>query len=101
MIEGNTLRGTPLYDAGLDVDDKILAVDNQDTRTLADLNKVLDRLRPGASVSIRYLHRMDEKTGSLVVAEDPAQSVVTFEKAGLPVTPAIVQFRKSWLGGKP
>jgi predicted metalloprotease with PDZ domain len=100
VIESNTLRGTPVYDAGIDVDDKIIAVDNQDVRTLADLNKVLDRLHPGATVSIRYLHHTEEKTAQLLVAEDPAQSVMTFEKAGLPVTPAILQFRKSWLGGK-
>jgi predicted metalloprotease with PDZ domain len=101
IIEGNTQRGTPLYDAGLDVDDKILSIDNQDIRTVAELNKVLDRLHPGAAVSVRYLHRLDEKTTRLVAAEDPAESVVTFEKAGLPVTPAIMQFRKHWLGGKP
>jgi predicted metalloprotease with PDZ domain len=100
VIEGNTLRGTPLYDAGLDVDDKILSFDNQDTRTQADLNKVLDRLKPGAAVNVRYLHRTEEKTARLVLVEDPTESVVTFERAGLPVTPAIVQFRQRWLGGK-
>ncbi|HXB92108.1 MAG TPA: hypothetical protein VNU72_07460 [Puia sp.] len=100
LIEGNTLRGTPLYEAGLDVDDKILSLDNQDTRTIADLTAVLGRLHPGASVPVKYLHRMEEKTGKITVQEDPAQTVVTYEKAGLAVTPAIQQFRKSWLGGK-
>ena len=100
IIEGNTLRGTPLYEAGLDVDDKILSIDNQDTRTGSDLNTVLDRLHPGATVNVRYLHRMEEKTAKMTVKEDPSEAVVTFESAGMPVTPAIVQFRKSWLGGK-
>ncbi len=100
LIEGNTLRGTPLYDAGLDVEDKILSIDNQDTRTIADLTAVLGRLHPGASVPIKYLHRMEEKTGKITVQEDPAETIVTYEKAGLPVTSAIQQFRKSWLGGK-
>ncbi len=100
LIEGNTLRGTPLYDAGLDIDDKILSIDNQDTRTIADLTAVLGRLHPGSPVSIKYLHRMEEKTGKITVQEDPAETIVTYEKAGLPVTPAIRQFRKSWLGGK-
>jgi predicted metalloprotease with PDZ domain len=100
LIEGNTLRGTPLYEAGLDINDKILSIDNQDIRTINDLNKLLDRMQPGATVSVRYLHRLTDKTAKLALGEDPAESVVTFEAAGMPVTPAIVQFRKNWLGGK-
>jgi predicted metalloprotease with PDZ domain len=100
VLETNTLRETPLYDAGLDVDDKILALDNQETRTLADLNTVLDRLRPGSTVSIRYLHRTEEKTSKISIRENPQVQVETFEAAGLPVTPEITRFRLSWLGGK-
>lgn len=100
IIESNTLRGTPLYEAGLDVDDKILAIDNQDTRTLTDLSGVLGRLHPGASVNIRYLHHGEEKKGAITVRENPAVMVITYEQAGQPVTPAIQQFRKNWLGAK-
>jgi predicted metalloprotease with PDZ domain len=100
IIEAGTLRGTPLYEAGCDIDDKILAIDNQDTRTLTDLNGVLGKLHPGAAVAIRYLHRGEEKKGTITVSENPAVSVVTFEQAGQTVTPAIQQFRKSWLGTK-
>jgi predicted metalloprotease with PDZ domain len=100
IITTNTLRGTPLYDAGLDVDDVIESIDNQSLRTLADLNKVLEAHAPGTTVSVRYLHRLVEKTVPLLLQENPAVSVVTYEKAGMPVTPAILQFRKSWLGGK-
>ena len=101
LIGNNTVRGTPVYDAGLDVDDKILSIDNQDIRTLADLNNVLARLHPGVAVEIRYLHRNEEKKGNITPGENAAVSVVTFEQAGKPVTPAILQFRKSWLGAKP
>jgi predicted metalloprotease with PDZ domain len=100
ILETNTLRGSPLYEAGLDVDDKILAVDNQDTRTLADLNAVLEKSHPGATVSIRYLHRNEERTGKIVLQENPAVVVETFEVAGLPLTPEMVRFRQQWLGGK-
>jgi predicted metalloprotease with PDZ domain len=100
LIETGTLRGTPLYDAGPDVDDKILSIDNQDVRTYSDLNTILDRLHPGTSVSIRYLHRNEEKTGKIVPQENPAMIVETFEAAGLPLTPEITQFRQRWLGGK-
>ncbi|HEY4108272.1 PDZ domain-containing protein [Puia sp.] len=100
IIETNTLRGTPLYEAGLDIDDKILAVDNQDTRTVGELNAILAKLHPGTAVPIRYLHRTEEKKGTITVRENPVVSVVTFEQAGQPVTAAVQQFRKNWLGAK-
>jgi predicted metalloprotease with PDZ domain len=100
LLENGTIRGTPLYAAGLDVDDKIIALDNQDVRTLADLGTVLGRLHPGAAVAIRYMHRNVEKSGTITTGENPQVSVVTFEQAGRPVTPAIETFRKNWLGAK-
>jgi len=100
IIAGNTVRGTPLYDAGLDIDDKIESIDNQPVKTAEELGRVLDAHSPGAAVIIHYMHHMEEKTALITLQESPAVSVVTYEKAGLPVTPAMVQFRKSWLGGK-
>jgi predicted metalloprotease with PDZ domain len=100
IIGSNTLRGTPVYDAGLDVTDKILAIDNQDIRTISDLNTVLSHLHSGAAVEIRYLHHGVEKKSTIKPIENPTVSVVTFEQAGRPLTPAIQQFRKNWLGAK-
>jgi predicted metalloprotease with PDZ domain len=100
LIEANTLRGTPIYAAGLDIDDKILGIDNQDVRTIADLNTVLGKQKPSAAVEIRYLHRGEEKKGTITLGENPAVSVVSFEQAGKPVTDDIIKFRKSWLGPK-
>jgi len=100
LIEANTLRGTPVYNAGLDIDDKILGLDNQDIRTIADLNTVLAKSKPGATLEIRFLHRGEEKRSKITPVENPALSVVTFEQIGRPVTPEISQFRKNWLGAK-
>jgi predicted metalloprotease with PDZ domain len=100
LIERNTLRGTPLYTAGLDIDDKIISIDNQEVRTFSDLAAALDRLHPGNSVNIRYLHRNEERTALIMPQENPNLFIETFETAGLPVTPAITQFRESWLGAK-
>jgi predicted metalloprotease with PDZ domain len=100
VIASNTLRGTPLYEAGLDVDDKIESIDNQPVKTSSDLNKVLEGHTPGTKVAIHYVHHADGRTVSISLQENPAVSVVTYEKSGMPVTPAMLQFRKSWLGGK-
>jgi predicted metalloprotease with PDZ domain len=100
MIMSNTLRNTPLYDAGLDIDDKIVSLDGQAIRTAADLTKGLEDHHPGDKLSVVYRHREEDKTSTIIVGENPALSVVTFEKAGLPVTAAIREFRKNWLGGR-
>lgn len=99
-ITSNTLRGTPLYEAGLDIDDKITALDDHPVRNLADLNRILGSRHPGMKVYVRYIHRQQEKTVGMVLQQDPQLEVVTYEKAGLPVTGDMLQFRKSWLGGK-
>ena len=100
LIERNTLRGTPLYESGLDLDDKIIAIDNQDVRTNADLTSVLDRLHPGTAVNIRYIHRNEEHTARITPEENPNPVVGTYEAEGRVITPAIAQFRQSWLGPK-
>jgi predicted metalloprotease with PDZ domain len=100
LLEHNTLRGTPLYASGLDVDDKIVSLDNQEVRTFSDLATVLDRLHPGNAVRIRYLHRNEDRTAQITPQENPSLFVESFESAGLSVTPAITQFRQSWLGAK-
>lgn len=100
LIERNTLRGTPMYAAGLDVDDKIIGIDNQDVRTFSDLNSALEKLHPGTTVNIRFIHRNEEHTARITPQENPNLVVETFEAAGLPVTPAIAQFRENWLGAK-
>jgi predicted metalloprotease with PDZ domain len=100
IISSNTLRGTPVYDAGLDVTDKILGIDNQDTRTISDLNTILSHLHAGTAVEIRYLHHGVEKKSTIKPIESPTVAITTFEQAGRPLTPAIQQFRKTWLGTK-
>lgn len=100
IIGSNTLRGSPIYEAGLDVDDKIISLDDQDVRTVADLNTILAHLQPGAAVPIRFLHRNVGKNATITLAQNPAVSVETFEQAGRPVTKAIEEFRKKWLGAK-
>jgi predicted metalloprotease with PDZ domain len=100
VVTGNTLRGTSLYEAGVDVNDKLEAINDLPIRNFADLTRILDGLHPGATVSIRYLHHLTEKTAAMVLQENPQLEVVSYEKAGQPVTPAILQFRKNWLGAK-
>jgi predicted metalloprotease with PDZ domain len=100
LIGVNTVIGTPLYEAGLDIDDRIETLDGQTIHTQADINAILAVHHPGDKISIGYRHQEEEKTAALSLGENPVVTVTSFEKAGLPVTPAILAFRKGWLGAK-
>lgn len=99
LVSG-TLVGTPLYEAGLDRGDRIIALDGRPVRSDDDVSAVLAAHAPGDAVEIRYEQRGRERTATLRLAEDPRLEVVTFERAGRPVTDEIRRFRDAWLGSK-
>ncbi len=100
VIQSNTVRGTPLYMAGLDVDDVLTAVDGQAITKTAALPALLAAHKPGDAIQVRYLHRGEPQTATLTLAENPNYTVLTNEKAGLTLTPEQQQFRAGWLSTK-
>ena len=99
-IASNTIRNTPLYKAGLDINDIITSINGEAIKTEADLTKILNAHAPGDKLTIVYKHRNEEKQATITTIENPWYTVITFEQAGKPVTESIRAFRKSWLGGK-
>ena len=99
LVSG-TLIGTPLYEAGLDRGDRIIALAGRPVRSDDDVNAVLAAHAPGDAVEIRYEQRGREHTATLRLAEDPRLEVVTFERAGRPVSAEMRRFREAWLGSK-
>jgi len=99
-IGSNTVIGSPLYEAGLDIDDQILQLDGKQVKKQGDIGEIIKDYKPGEKVSIEYMHHNERKTTSITIGENPVFTLTTFEKEGKPVTDAIVQFRKSWYGSK-
>ncbi|WP_026631526.1 M61 family metallopeptidase [Dyadobacter alkalitolerans] len=99
-ILSNTIIDSPLYKAGLDVDDQILKVDGKTVTTQAELNVNLNAHKPGEEIGIEYRHREDVKLGMITLIENPKWVVELNETAGLPVTEEMKKFRKDWLGTK-
>jgi predicted metalloprotease with PDZ domain len=99
-IANNTIRNTPLYNAGLDVNDVIVSVNGEAVKAEADLIKILNAHKAGDALNVVYKHHGEDKRTTVTAIENPWYSVVTFEQAGKPVTDAIRAFRKSWLGAK-
>ena len=99
-IASNTVIGTPLYAAGLDIDDELLEIDGKAVKKQSDIADILKIRKPGDSLHIVYKHRDDNRTATVRLAENPFYTVTSFEKEGLQVTPAILRFRKEWLETK-
>ena len=90
--------GSPVYAAGIDVDDEIRQFDGTRTRSFADIAAVLGRRRPGDRVSIVFADRAGrQRTATIALAEDPAFELVPVERDGAALTPAQRAFRERWV----
>ncbi len=99
-ISTAALRDTPLYNAGLERGDVILAFDGKPIKSQPELTAWLSGLKPGAVAKLRVESRGGRKDVDLTVGESPALELVTYEEALKPVTPEIAAFRDSWLTSK-
>jgi predicted metalloprotease with PDZ domain len=99
-IAGNTQPGSPLYNAGLNVDDEILSLDGQSIENARDMQRLLAAHDPGDELSIRYISLGDEYEATITLAENPRLEMIPFEQVGKEVTQEIERFRQSWLGSK-
>lgn len=89
---------SPLYAAGVERDDRIVAIGRFEFETEADWKDALDRLKPGEATTVRFVQRGVAREGKLTVGADPALEIVRFEKAGLKPAKAQLAFRERWLG---
>ena len=100
VINSNTIIGTPLYDAGLDVDDQITMVNGIIIKKQSQVDSILTANSIGSNLQVDYLHRGEKKSTNVKLIENPGFTVVYFEKEGLAVTDEMLAFRKKWFGSK-
>jgi predicted metalloprotease with PDZ domain len=98
IISDNTIIATPLYDAGLDRGDTVIAVDRLKITSQGRWNTALRRYEPGETATIRYVQRGVERTAELTFDADPTLEIVTFEAAGDDPSREQLAFREAWLG---
>ena len=99
-INSNTVRETPIYKAGLDIDDIITSIDGQSVTSVVALQALLIQHKPGEVIQVAYTHRGEAKTTPIILTENPALSVQLYENSGITLTPEMKQFRDTWLGAK-
>jgi predicted metalloprotease with PDZ domain len=100
-IDGPTLIGSPMYEAGLDRGDVILTLDGQPLTSDSVFQAVKAAHKPGDVVAVSYQGRGRQSMAQITMPADSRLEVVTYEEAGMPVTEAIRQFRERWLSASP
>ena len=95
-----TLEDTPVYMAGLDRGDELLAFDGAAVSGPGRLEEMVQRRRPGDRVRLSIRRRGAAQELTLTVAEDPRLELVPVERTGKPASPAEREFRRRWLGSK-
>lgn len=98
IIAAALAPGAPLYEAGLDRGDQILALGDAEVASPDDWNKAIAALKPGDEVVVRFLQRGVERSAPLRLIADPALRLVRAEAGGGSVTPEQLAFRQAWLG---
>jgi predicted metalloprotease with PDZ domain len=92
--------GTPAFNAGLEADDAITAVEGKRIADHEDWRAAIRTRKPGDRVTVEYRRRGESARTTLVLAEDPAMEIVTVESSGGTPTPAQRAFRQAWMGSQ-
>jgi len=98
IVSTNSIIGSPLYDAGLDRGDRIVAVGGRKIGSQQDWDRAIERHAPGDRATIQYVQRGVERTAEIVFVEDPTLEAVPLEDLGQELGPAQLAFRSAWLG---
>ncbi len=95
-VANATLKGSAIYEAGIDIGDFILKIGEDSLTGNVNLDQIISKYKPGQEVPVTFEHKGIVKSSILKVQEDNALAVVALENAN----PQQVQFRNNWLSSK-
>jgi len=96
MIGSNTIRNTPLYEAGVDFGDVLMQLDNKPLHKAEDVAAILAQHQPGDVLQLVYQHRHNTIEKTIMLKENPAYTLVSSENA----TAQQKNLREDWQGTK-
>jgi predicted metalloprotease with PDZ domain len=99
-VISNTIIDSPLYIAGIDIDDQIIKLDGKTIGTQVELNSIIKTHKAGDDITVDFRHRDEVKSAMITLKENPKLIVTLNEKDGLPVTAEMKKFREEWLDSK-
>jgi len=100
VVRGNAQIGSPAYKAGLNSGDKILAIDKHAVSDRNSVSTILANYNIGDKITIQFSRYHKLRAAKTTLIKDPRYTIMSFEKAGLKITPEIKKARKGWLGKK-
>ncbi|MBA9076843.1 M61 family metallopeptidase [Rufibacter quisquiliarum] len=92
-----TFRNSPLYQAGLDRNDVILAIDGKKLKDRKELDSLLTTHKPGEQVALEVLQNGEPKKVTLTLAQEPELELVPLEESGQKVSAEVKARREAWL----
>jgi S1-C subfamily serine protease len=95
-----TQEGGSAYDAGIANGDIIFSIGGKKVISIESLEAILSEAKVGDVVQVGVEQHRVRRTIPMRIRGRRGMKVVTYESAGLPVTPGITRFRQSWLGSK-
>lgn len=99
-VTAPTTVGSPAYEAGIDQEDEIVAVDGEPAASVEALDQILRRHRPGDRLRVSIRRRGASEDVTLIATEDPRLEILPIESAGGHLTAEQRAFRDAWLGSK-
>jgi predicted metalloprotease with PDZ domain len=100
IVIDNPQIGSPAYKAGINSGDKIIAIDNHVVSDEISVNSILSTYEIGSSATIQFSRYNQLRSVKVTFIKDPSYTIMTFEKAGMVVSPEVLQKRKEWLDKK-
>jgi predicted metalloprotease with PDZ domain len=100
IVIDNPQIGSPAYKAGINSGDKIIAIDNHVVSDEISVNSILSTYEIGSSATIQFSRYNVLRSVKVTFIKDPSYTIMTFEKAGMVVSPKVLQKRKEWLDKK-
>ncbi|MEO9971311.1 MAG: PDZ domain-containing protein [Hyphomonadaceae bacterium] len=98
MIDSNTLKGTPLYSAGLDRGDEIVKIGRYEINSADDIANAIGRHQPGDELQVDYVQRGAVRSAALMLMPDPALHITLNEAGNGRLPRRQRKFREDWLG---
>lgn len=100
VIASSTTRGSAAYEAGLDINDEIIKLDESNMKTPADVNTFIQNKKPGDIIKVTYKHRGKERLTSMTLKENTGLTVVDMSSTGQTITDDMKKIRDSWFTSK-
>lgn len=93
VLASYAFKDSPLYAAGIEKGDVLLAINGKPVSSRASLDELLNTFKPGEEVEIRYSRFGEERTTRLKLISNPQLVLVPMEKAGKKQ----LRLREEWL----